>query len=164
MRSWIFGDDVNTDVIIPGRFNITTDEKELAKNAFCEVRPDFSKEVMKGDIVVAGRNFGCGSSREHAAIALKGTGISCIIARSYARIFFRNAINIGLPVLECDELHGNCDDGDELDVDISKGIIKNLTKEKEFKAVPLPGFVIRIVESGGIVNFLKNHDIEELLR
>ena len=163
MGAWKFGDDINTDLIIPGRFNITTEEKELAKNVFCELRPEFAKNVMKGDILIAGKNFGCGSSREHAAIALKGTGISCIIARSYARIFFRNAINVGLPVLECDALHGNSDESDSIEVDFKEGSIRNITRNEEFKASKLPDFVLKIVKSGGYVNYLKDHDIEELL-
>ena len=160
-KAWKFGNNVNTDVIIPARYNITIDEKELAKNVFCEVKPNYAKMVKAGDIIIAGENFGCGSSREHAPIAIKGSGVKCIIATSYARIFFRNAINIGLPILECN-IYNNVEEGDKLEVDIGTGIIKNKTNKKEFKAKPLPEFVIKIVNAGGIVNYLKNHNIEEL--
>src|SRR3989344_976879 len=150
-KVWKFGHNVNTDVIIPARYNITIDEKELAKNVFCEVKPDYAKTVNPGDVIVAGDNFGCGSSREHAPIAIKGSGAKCIIAKSYARIFFRNAINIGLPILECDVY----------DVNRETGIIGDITNGKEFQAKPLPEFVLKIVNAGGIVNFLKSQNIEE---
>ncbi|AJF61682.1 3-isopropylmalate dehydratase small subunit [archaeon GW2011_AR15] len=160
-KVWKFGHNVNTDVIIPARYNITIDEKELAKNVFCEVKPDYAKTVNPGDVIVAGDNFGCGSSREHAPIAIKGSGAKCIIAKSYARIFFRNAINIGLPILECD-VYDDVQEGDEFDVNLETGIIRNITNGKEFQAKPLPEFVLKIVNAGGIVNFLKSHNIEEL--
>ena len=156
-RVWKFSDDVNTDEIIPGRFNLTIKPKELAKNVFCEVRPEFSKNVKTGDVIIAGSNFGCGSSREHAPVAIKGSGVKCVIAKSYARIFFRNAINIGLPVLECDI---DAKQGDEIEVDLKTG--KIIINNDEYKAEPLPEFILKIVEAGGIVNYLKNHDIEEL--
>ena len=160
-RVWKFGDKVNTDVIIPARYNITIDPDELAKNVFCEVRPDYAKNVKPGDVIVAGENFGCGSSREHAPIAIKGSHVKCVIAKSFARIFFRNAINIGLPILESD-VYDEINDGDELDVDLENGVIKNVKTGKEYTANPLPKFVLQIVDAGGIVNFLKEHDIEEL--
>lgn len=159
-RSWKFGDNVNTDEIIPGRYNMTIVPEELAKNVFCEVRPELSKDIKPGDVIVGGNNFGCGSSREHAPIAIKGSKAKCVIAKSYARIFFRNCINIGLPILEVDTEEIN--DGDDIDVDLSTGIIKNKTTGKEYQANPLPEFVLKIVEAGGIVNFLKEHDVEEL--
>ncbi len=161
-KAWKFKDSVNTDVIIPARYNITIIPGELAKNVFCEVRPDFNKEVRKGDIIVAGENFGCGSSREHAPIAIKASGVKCVIAKSFARIFFRNSINIGLPVLECKEAYDGIKEGDEVVVNIAKGTIKDKTSHKSYNAVPIPDFALKIVESGGIVNFLKNNDIEEL--
>jgi 3-isopropylmalate/(R)-2-methylmalate dehydratase small subunit len=161
-KVWKFENNVNTDEIIPGRYNLTIVPEELAKNVFCEVRPEFSKKVNEGDIIIAGQNFGCGSSREHAPIAIKGSKIKCIIAKSYARIFFRNAINIGLVILECEKLYDQCDESDELDVNLKTGQIKNITKNLEFQAQPLPKFILKIVENGGIVNYLKNHDIDEL--
>jgi 3-isopropylmalate/(R)-2-methylmalate dehydratase small subunit len=160
-KAWRFGENLNTDEIMPARYNITIDEKELAKNVFCEVRPDFAKNVKQGDFVVATENFGCGSSREHAPIAIKGSGVKCVIAKSFARIFFRNAINIGLPIIECKDA-GDISDGDELDVDLLAGVIKNLSTNKIYTAKPLPRFVMQIVDSGGIVKFLKEHNIEEL--
>ncbi len=163
-KVWKFDNNLNTDQIIPARYNITIDEKELAKNVFCEIRPDYPKNVVPGDIIVAGDNFGCGSSREHAPIAIKGSGIKCIIARSYARIFYRNAINIGLPILECKDAYDGISEGDKVDVDLSTGLILNISTGKTFKAKPLPEFVLKIVEAGGIVNFLKNHEIEELAK
>ncbi len=117
-KAWKFGENLNTDEIIPGRFNITTDPQELAKHVFCEIRPDYAENAAAGDIVVGGRNFGCGSSREHAPIAIKGSGVKCVIAPSYARIFFRNAINIGLPILEC-SASADIEEGDELEVDLA---------------------------------------------
>ena len=120
-RVWKFSDDINTDEIIPARFNITIDPKELAKNVFCEVRPEFPKQVKDGDVVIGGENFGCGSSREHAPIAIKGAGVACVIAKSYARIFYRNAINIGLPLLEIDT--DDIEDGKEIEVNVQTGTI-----------------------------------------
>jgi 3-isopropylmalate/(R)-2-methylmalate dehydratase small subunit len=160
-KAWKFEDNVNTDVIIPARYNITIDEKELAKNVFCEVKPEFSKNVKPGDVIVAGENFGCGSSREHAPIAIKGSGVKCVIAVSYARIFFRNAINIGLPILECDGVK-EISEGDEIDADPQTGSIVNRTTGRIYQAKPLPQFVMKIVDAGGIVNFLKTHEISEL--
>ncbi|MFH1848986.1 MAG: 3-isopropylmalate dehydratase small subunit [archaeon] len=160
-KAWVFGDDVNTDLITPSRFNLTTDEKELAQACFCEARPGFSVMVKPGDFLVAGENFGCGSSREHAPVAIKACGIKAVIAQSFARIFLRNAINIGLPVLVCDGA-GKIHEGDELDADLQKGTIKNITKDEDYKAQPLPGFILRIVQAGGIIPYLKRHSIDEL--
>jgi 3-isopropylmalate/(R)-2-methylmalate dehydratase small subunit len=162
-RAWKFGENLNTDEIIPGRFNITIDPHELAKNVFCEIKPEYAKNVKPGDVIVGGQNFGCGSSREHAPIAIKGSQAKCIIAPSYARIFYRNAINIGLPILECPEAVENIDEGDEIDVDISTGIINNITKGQIYQANTLPEFLLKIVEAGGIISFLKNHDIQDLM-
>ena len=162
-RAWKFEDNLNTDEIIPARYNITILPQELAKNVFREIKPEYAKTVKVGDVIVAGQNFGCGSSREHAPIAIKGSGAICIIACSYARIFFRNAINIGLPILECPEaVEGICE-GDEIEVNLSTGEIFNRTSERRYQARPLPDFVLKIAEAGGIVNFLKSHDMEELL-
>ena len=162
-KAWKFGVNLNTDEIIPARFNITIDEKELAKNVFCEINPSFPKQVKPGDVVVAGANFGCGSSREHAPIAIKGSGAACVIAASYARIFFRNAINIGLPILESPEAAAAIEDGDEVQVDLASGSIYDVTQNKTFQARPLPPFVLQIAAAGGIVKYLKQHDLEDLL-
>ncbi len=161
--AWKFGENLNTDEIIPGRFNITIDPLELAKNVFCEIKPDYAKNVKPGDVVIGGHNFGCGSSREHAPIAIKGSQVKCIIAPSYARIFYRNAINIGLPIFECPEAVENIDEGDDVDVDIATGVINNLTKGQTYQANALPEFLLRIVEAGGIISFLKDHDIQDLM-
>ena len=162
-KAWKFGENLNTDEIIPGRYNITIDPLELAKNVFCEIKPDYAKYVKPGDVVVGGQNFGCGSSREHAPIAIKGSQAVCVIAPSFARIFFRNAINIGLPILECPEASADIDEGDDVQVDLANGRISNLTKDHTYQAQPLPAFVMKIAEAGGIVNFLKDHEIEDLL-
>ncbi len=162
-KAWKFGENLNTDEIIPARYNITIEEKELAKNVFCEIRPDFPKGVRPGDVVVAGPNFGCGSSREHAPIAIKGAQVACVIAASYARIFFRNAINIGLPILESPEAAAEIEEGDEVSVSLEEGKIVDHTLGKTFQARPLPPFVLQIAAAGGIVNFLKTHDFEDLV-
>jgi 3-isopropylmalate dehydratase small subunit len=162
-KAWTFGENMNTDEIIPGRYNITIDPLELAKNVFCEVKPEYAANVKLGDIIVGGQNFGCGSSREHAPIAIKGSQAKCIIAPSFARIFFRNAINIGLPILECPEAAADISEGDEIEVDLATGQITNHTNGHGYQARPLPAFVMKIAEAGGIVNFLKNHDIQELM-
>jgi len=161
-RAWKFEDNLNTDEIIPARFNITIDEKELGGKAFCEVRPDYAAGVQPGDVVVAGWNFGCGSSREHAPLAIRGSGAICVIAASFARIFFRNAINIGLPILESPEASAGIAEGDEVSVDLGAGIITNLTRGTQYQARPLPDFVLRIAAAGGLVKFLREHDMEEL--
>ncbi|MCE1252617.1 MAG: 3-isopropylmalate dehydratase small subunit [Anaerolineae bacterium] len=162
-KAWTFEDNLNTDEIIPARYNITIDEKELAKNVFCEVKPDYPRLVKAGDVVVGGNNFGCGSSREHAPIAIKGSGAVCVIAASFARIFFRNAINIGLPILECRPAAEEIKEGDEVEVSLDTGVIRNLTSGKSYQANPLPDFVLKIAAAGGMVNFLKQHDIEDLV-
>src|SRR5579884_4376397 len=136
-RIWMLGDNVNTDVIIPGRYNVTTDRSQLARHCLCEVLPEFAQQVQPGDIVMAGHNFGCGSSREHAPAALQACGVQVIIARSFARIFYRNAVNIGLPVLVCEEAVLASEDGQRIEVDLTKGIIRNLSTEQTFQAEPL---------------------------
>ena len=160
-RAWKFEDNVNTDEIIPGRYNITIVPKELAQNVFCEVRPEFARGVKKGDVVVGGKNFGCGSSREHAPIAIKGSGVKCVIAESYARIFFRNAVNIGLPILTCPEAAA-IEDAAEIDVDLASGIIRDRDAGREYRACPLPESVLKIVEAGGIIPFLQRNDLDSL--
>ena len=152
-RVWKFGDNVDTDQIIPAEYLVTADPKELAKHAFEKVKPEFAKEVKEGDIIVAGENFGCGSSREHAPRALIGAGISCVIAKSFARIFFRNSINRGLPLIECDV---KAEERDILEVDFEKGLIKNLDTGEEFKFKALPEFLLNLLNSGGLVAYTKN--------
>lgn len=153
-----YGDNTDTDVIIPARYLNTFDEKELASHCMEDIDKDFVKTVRKGDIMVAGNNFGCGSSREHAPIAIKASGISCVIASSFARIFFRNSINIGLPILECREAAENTDAGDELDVDIKSGRIRNVTKGREFQAEPFPPFMRSIIEAGGLLGYIAKQE------
>ena len=162
-KAWKFEDNLNTDEIIPARYNITIIPQELAKNVFCEIKPEYAKTAQPGDIIVGGQNFGCSSSREHAPIAIKGSGAKCIIASSYARIFFRNAINIGLPILECPEAVAHITEGDDVDVDLASGRIINRTNGNQYQAGALPDFVLKIAEAGGIVNFLKEHEIQDLL-
>jgi 3-isopropylmalate/(R)-2-methylmalate dehydratase small subunit len=162
-KAWTFNDSLNTDEIIPARYNITIDEKELAKNVFCEIKPDFPRSVQPGDVVVGGQNFGCGSSREHAPIAIRGSGVKCVIAASFARIFFRNAINIGLPILECAEAANRIQEGDDIEVDLSTGLINNRSRDEVYQAAALPEFVLKIVAAGGIVAFLQTNDIEALV-
>lgn len=154
MRIWKFGDNVDTDQIIPAEYLTTGDAKRLAAHAFAKVRPEFAKEVREGDVIVAGANFGCGSSREHAPRALLGAGIQCVIAKSFARIFFRNAINIGLHLIEAD-LHTRVDEEDELEIQFEEGIIKNRTKNEIYQFKPLPEFMQRLLESGGLINYIK---------
>jgi 3-isopropylmalate/(R)-2-methylmalate dehydratase small subunit len=161
-KAWKFEDNLNTDEIIPARFNITIDEKELASKVFCEVRPDYALNVRSGDVVVAGWNFGCGSSREHAPVAIRGSGVVCVIAASYARIFFRNAINIGLPILESPEASAGINEGDIIEVELGEGLIHDRTTGQSYKAKPLPDFVLKIAAAGGLVKFLREHDMEEL--
>ncbi|MEG1394370.1 MAG: 3-isopropylmalate dehydratase small subunit [Clostridia bacterium] len=150
-----FGSDIDTDIIIPATYLNTFDENELAKHCMEYTNPDFFHSVTKGDIMVAENNFGCGSSREHAPIAIKGCGISIVIAKSFARIFYRNAINIGLYILECPEAVDGIDDGDEITVDVNSGVITNLTQNKQFKALPFPKFIQNIIECGGLINAIK---------
>jgi 3-isopropylmalate/(R)-2-methylmalate dehydratase small subunit len=152
-RVWKFGDNVDTDAIIPGKYLVLNSSKDLAKHAFENVRPNFASQVIKGDIVVGGENFGCGSSREHAPLALKDN-VSVVLARSFARIFFRNAINIGLPVVECDTTE--IEDGDIVHVDLEKGNIYNKTKNKEISITPFPPFIKNIIDAGGLVQYIKN--------
>ena len=150
-----FGDNVDTDVIIPARYLNRSDEQWLASHCMEDIDVDFAKNVKKGDIMVAEANFGCGSSREHAPIAIKASGISCVIASTFARIFYRNAINIGLAILECDEAAKNIKDGDEVEVDFDSGLIKNLTDGKIYQAQPFPDFIQNIIKNGGLMNSVK---------
>lgn len=154
-RVWRLGDNVNTDQIIPGRYNVTTDRAHLARYCLCEHRPDFATGVALGDVLVAGRNFGCGSSREHAPVALKATGITAVVAATFARIFYRNAINIGLPVLVCPEAVAALDEGSEIAIDTSAGTVTDGATGMVYQAEPLPEFVQRIVAAGGIVALIR---------
>jgi 3-isopropylmalate/(R)-2-methylmalate dehydratase small subunit len=151
-RVWVFGKNVDTDQIIPAEYLITGDPKELGRHAFEKVRPEFAKQVREGDIIVADDNFGCGSSREHAPRALMGCGIKCVIAKSFARIFYRNSINIGLPLVECDVF---AKDGDEVEVDYKAGKVRNLRAGKEYSFKALPDFLLNLMESGGLVEYTK---------
>ncbi|MEM2955384.1 MAG: 3-isopropylmalate dehydratase small subunit [Nitrososphaerales archaeon] len=149
-----YGDDINTDYIIPGKYMVLTDPKELAKHAMEGIDPSFIGK-SKDAIIVAGKNFGCGSSREQAPISLKYSGTKAVVAKSFARIFYRNAINIGLPVLECEDLWDMVKDGDQLMLDLESGKIKNLTSNKSAQAQPLPEFILELIEIGGLLNKLK---------
>jgi len=151
-KVWKFGDDVDTDAIIAGKYLTINNPEELAKHAFEGVRPEFALQVKKGDIIVAGYNFGCGSSREHAPLALKGAGVKCVIAKSFARIFFRNAINIGLPLLECSDTD-KIEETDCIEVELSSGKIINTTKNQTYQATQLPEFIQNIVKSGGLIKY-----------
>ena len=150
-----YGDNVDTDVIIPARYLNTADHKELASHCMEDIDKDFVKKVKDGDIIVGGANFGCGSSREHAPIAIKNSGVSCVIAATFARIFFRNSINIGLAILECPEASARIENGDEVNVDFDTGVITNVTKNETYKAEPFPEFVKNIIDSDGLLNSLK---------
>ena len=150
-----YGDNVDTDVIIPARHLNTSDHKELASHCMEDIDSEFVKKVHEGDIMVAGSNFGCGSSREHAPIAIKESGISCVIAKSFARIFYRNSINIGLAILECEEAAARIEAGEEVSVDFETGTITNITKNEKYQAMPFPEFINEIIRSGGLLNSIK---------
>jgi 3-isopropylmalate/(R)-2-methylmalate dehydratase small subunit len=154
MRVWKFGTNVDTDQILPAEYLTTGDPKKLATHAFAKVRPEFAREVSEGDVIVAAENFGCGSSREHAPRALIGAGIHYVIARSFARIFFRNSINIGLPLIEAD-VYDHIGEGDELEIQFNEGVIKNKTKGEEYTFKPLPEFMQTLLESGGLIPYTK---------
>jgi len=153
---WKFRADVNTDEIIPARYLNVSDPKELAKYCMYDIDSEFVNKMSEGDIIVADKNFGCGSSREHAPISIKAAGISCVIAKTFARIFFRNCINIGLPILECPEAADEIKEGDKIEVNLSEGIIKNLDNGKEYKAEPFPEFMQELINSGGLINYVIN--------
>lgn len=155
-RVFKYGDNVDTDVIIPARYLNTSDPKELAAHCMEDIDLDFAKNVQQGDIIVANKNFGCGSSREHAPIAIKESGVSCVIASTFARIFYRNAINIGLPILECDEAVKSIEAGDELEVNFDTGVIKNLTKDEEYQGEAFPEFMQNIINNNGLIGYIKN--------
>ncbi len=149
-----YGDNVDTDVIIPARYLNTSNAKELAQYCMEDIDPTFVKRVKEGDIMVATKNFGCGSSREHAPIAIKASGISCVIAETFARIFYRNAINIGLPIVECEEAAHDIEEGNEVEVDFDSGVITNVTKNKQYQGQPFPEFMQKIIKAEGLVNYI----------
>ena len=150
-----FGANVDTDVIIPARHLSISEPKELAKHCMEDIDADFMKKMKTGDIIVAGANFGCGSSREHAPLAIKAAGISCVVASSFARIFYRNALNIGLPILECEEAVKKTDTGDILEIELATGEIRNLTKNECFTAKPYPPFMLELISSGGLIEYTR---------
>lgn len=153
-----YGDNIDTDVIIPARYLNTSKAEELAKHCMEDIDTTFVDRVKKGDIMVGGANFGCGSSREHAPIAIKASGISCVIAKDFARIFFRNSINIGLPILECAEASADIEENDEVEVDFDTGVITNKTKNKTYQAVAFPPFMQGIINAGGLVEYIKKNN------
>ena len=163
-RVWRFGDNVNTDEIIPGRYNLTTDRAYLAEHVLCEMRPEFPVNVRPGDVIVGGNNFGCGSSREHAPVAIQAAGTACVIARSFARIFYRNAINIGLPILVSPEAADAAQDGEAIVVDPVTGSIALPDRGLVFYAEPLPAFVLRVAAVGGMLEFVKQYGWEGVMR
>nr|WP_281247911.1 3-isopropylmalate dehydratase small subunit [Desulfacinum hydrothermale] len=154
-RTWIFGDDVDTDAIIPARYLNTSDPKELAFHCMEDADPTFPSKVQPGDIIVAGKNFGCGSSREHAPIAIKGAGVACVVAKSFARIFYRNAFNMGLPILECPQAVEDVKEGDQLEIDLGSGTIQNLSTGQTYQAQPIPPFMMELLEAGGLMAYVK---------
>lgn len=149
-----YGDNVDTDVIIPARYLNSSDPKELAGHCMEDIDKDFVKKVQSGDLIVADKNFGCGSSREHAPLAIKASGVSCVIAETFARIFYRNAINIGLPIIECPEASKGIKNGDEVEVDFDSGVIRNLTKGTQYQGQAFPPFMQKIIEAEGLVNYI----------
>lgn len=153
-----YGDNIDTDVIIPARYLSTTSPEELAKHCLEDLDPDFLKKITPGDILVVGENFGCGSSREHASLAIKGSGISAIIAKSYARIFYRNAINTGLTIFECKEAPDEISFDDLIEVDATAGVITNLSQNKKWNFITFPPFIQKIIDAGGLINYIKDTD------
>ena len=154
-RVWRFGDDIDTDAIIPARYLTTADPAELARHVMEDADKEFPAKVKKGDILVAGKNFGCGSSREHAPIAIKAAGIQAVIARSFARIFYRNSFNIGLPIFESEEASERIGEGDMVEIDGDRGIIRNITKNEEYPAKPIPPFMQELIRAGGLIEWTK---------
>ncbi|WP_288264776.1 3-isopropylmalate dehydratase small subunit [uncultured Dialister sp.] len=156
-KVWRYGDNIDTDVIIPARYLNTFDPKELAKHCMVDIDKDFAQKVKAGDIMVGGKNFGCGSSREHAPVAIKACGVPVIIAASFARIFYRNGINVGLPLMEIGDNVERIHAGDELSVDLSSGKIRDITTGETFQAPPLPGFIQDIAKAGGLIQYVKEY-------
>ena len=156
MKIYKYKDNVDTDVIIPARYLNSFDAKELASHAMEDIDPTFATTVEKGDIIVAGQNFGCGSSREHAPLCLKTAGVKCVIAKSFARIFYRNSINIGFPIMECEEAADKIEKGDEVEVDFSTGVITNKTKNETYQSQPFPEFLQKMIDADGLVNYVNS--------
>ena len=156
MKIYKYKDNVDTDVIIPARYLNSFDAKELASHAMVDIDPTFASTVEKGDIIVAGQNFGCGSSREHAPLCLKTAGVKCVIAKSFARIFYRNSINIGFPIMECEEADDKIEKGDEVEVDFSTGVITNKTKNETYQSQPFPEFLQKMIDADGLVNYVNS--------
>ena len=154
-KVWKFGDNIDTDAIIPARYLNTSDPEELAKHVMEDADQEFPTKVQKGDLIVAESNFGCGSSREHAPIAIKAAGIQAVVAKSFARIFYRNSFNIGLPIFESEEACNKISEGDEIEVDADKGLIRNITKSEEYSAEPIPPFMQELIAAGGLVEWTK---------
>ncbi|NLC07952.1 MAG: 3-isopropylmalate dehydratase small subunit [Syntrophomonadaceae bacterium] len=154
-RVWRFGNDVDTDAIIPARYLNTADPAELAKHCMEDADPNFPNKVQTGDIIVAGKNFGCGSSREHAPIAIKAAGVAGVVAKSFARIFYRNAINIGLPIFECPEGIDQIREGSQIEIDVEQGLIRDLTTGKTYAATPFPEFMQKIISTGGLIEYVR---------
>ncbi|MGD9506151.1 MAG: 3-isopropylmalate dehydratase small subunit [Syntrophobacteraceae bacterium] len=154
-KAWKFGDDVDTDAIIPARYLNTSDPKALAAHCMEDADATFSGKVNAGDVIIAGKNFGCGSSREHAPVAIKAVGVSCVIAQSFARIFYRNAFNTGLPILECPEAVAAIETGDEVEVDLDQGVVANVTKGVKYKAEPVPPFMQELLNAGGLIPYVQ---------
>ncbi|MFL5799699.1 MAG: 3-isopropylmalate dehydratase small subunit [Actinomycetota bacterium] len=150
-RAFVYGDNVDTDVIIPARHLTTTDPKELARNCMQDLDPEFASTVRPGDLIVGGRNFGSGSSREHAPIAIEANGVACVVAESFARIFFRNAVNVGLPIVECPDVTEDAESGDRFRVDLDSGVVENVTRGRKFQGTPLPPFMRDILDAGGLM-------------
>ena len=156
MKIYKYKDNVDTDVIIPARYLNSFDAKELASHAMVDIDPTFASTVEKGDIIVAGQNFGCGSSREHAPLCLKTAGVKCVISKSFARIFYRNSINIGFPIMECEEAADKIEKGYELEVDFSTGVITNKTKNETYQSQPFPEFLQKMIDADGLVNYVNS--------
>jgi 3-isopropylmalate dehydratase small subunit len=154
-KAWKFGDDVNTDVILPARYLTLSDPDLLAEHCMEDADPEFAGRVKSGELIVGGKNFGCGSSREHAPIAIKAVGISCVIAQSFARIFYRNAFNVGLPILECPEAAEAIEAGDDVEVDLEKGVIINHARQETFRAQPVPPFMHKLLQAGGLIPYVQ---------
>jgi 3-isopropylmalate dehydratase small subunit len=154
-KAWKFGDDIDTDAIIPARYLTTSDHAALAEHCMEDADPEFVKKMQPGDVIVAGKNFGCGSSREHAPIAIKAAGVSCVVAHSFARIFYRNAFNMGLPILESPEAAEAIEEGDEVEADLDTGTIVNRTRNQTYRAQPVPPFMQRLVQAGGLMAYVK---------
>lgn len=154
-KVWRFGDDIDTDAIIPARYLNTSDPKELARHVMEDADKDFPGKVKAGDLIVAGKNFGCGSSREHAPIAIKAAGMQAVVAKSFARIFYRNAFNIGLPIFESEEASEKIKEGDTIEIDANKGIIKNITTGEQYTAKPIPPFMQELIAAGGLIEWTK---------